>query len=261
MSLLAIDVGNTNISTGLFFDGEMEGAFKIPVSSEPKQFWPEVECKLGKARFKEITTVAISSVVREMDLNLADSLAEFYSMNYSGEVPKVSLITKDTRWPLVSAYKPGLGTDRMLAAIAAAKLHGQPVVTIDIGSAVTVDFVDSEGVFRGGIILAGAGMRLRALAQFTSALPEIPIPDKPPLLIGTDTIGCMTSGVHHGMRQEIQGLVLAIQAEIGKEPSVVLTGQGSQLFRKDRPVGWWIEEWLVLKGIYFVASEGDDRND
>ena len=258
MSLLAIDVGNTNISIGLFLGEELEETFNIPVSFDPKRFWPEVERKLGQDRFKEITTVAISSVVKGIDLNLADSLAEFYFMNHLGEVPKVSLITKDTKWPLASAYKSGLGTDRMLAAVAAAMLHGRPVIVVDIGSAVTVDLVDSEGVFRGGIILAGAGMRLRALAQFTSALPEIPIPEEPPPLIGADTIECMSSGVHHGMRQEIQGLVSAIQAEIGEEAPVVLTGQGSRLFREQRPAGWWIEEGLVLKGIYFVASGGND---
>lgn len=261
MSLLAIDVGNTNISIGLFEGSKLEEAFKIPVSSAPKRFWPEVESKLGENRFREIVMVGVSSVVKGMELNLADSLAGFCSLDHLGEMPRLSLITKDTKWPLDSAYEPGLGTDRMLAATAAAALYGRPVTVVDIGSAVTVDLVDGEGIFRGGIILAGAGMRLRALAQFTSALPEISIPTKPPPLIGTDAIGCMNSGIHHGMRQEIQGLVSAIQAEIGEETPVVLTGQGSQLFREHRPVDWWIDEWLVLKGIYFVASGGDDRND
>lgn len=260
MRLLAIDVGNTNISAGLFSDsGELEEAWKVPNSSE---FWAEAARRLGP-RLTEIGAVGLSSVVKGLAERLEAGLSEFFASRGLGEPPKATVITKDTRWPLRSAYKPGLGTDRMLAAIAASRLYGRPVIVVDIGSAVTVDLVDKAGVFRGGLILAGAGMRLRALAQFTSALPEVPIPDpeEPPPLIGTDTVQCLSAGVHHGMRQEIQGLVRAIQAQEGEpEPKVVLTGGGSRLFQRDRPTGWRLDPWLVLKGIYFVVAEEDEAH-
>ncbi|MGQ9601890.1 MAG: type III pantothenate kinase [Candidatus Bipolaricaulia bacterium] len=266
MKLLAIDVGNTNISTGLFSSkGELEEAFKLPNSSPPGEFWAEAAGRLGP-RFKEIGRVGLSSVVKGLAQRLAEGLLEYCSSSgrLSNKPPRTLVITGETEWPrrlqLASAYKAGLGTDRMLAAIAAAKLYGRPVIVVDIGSAVTVDLVDKDGVFRGGLILAGAGMRLRALAQFTSALPEISIPDpaEPPPLIGIDTVSCMSAGVHHGMRQEIQGLVRAIQAEVG-EASVILTGGGSRLFQKERPPKWRLDPWLVLKGIYFmmIAEEGE----
>lgn len=261
MRLLAIDVGNTNISTGLFSgsSGELEEAWKVPNSSEPGEFWSEVARRLGP-RLNEIEAVGLSSVVKGLAERLAAGLSESLASSGLGEPPRVTVITKETRWPLRSAYKPGLGTDRMLAAIGATKLYGRPVIVVDIGSAVTVDLVDKGGLFRGGLILAGAGMRLRALAQFTSALPEISIPDpeEPPPLVGTDTISCLSAGVHHGLRQEIQGLVSAIQAEVGKT-SVVLTGGGSRLFLKDCPQGWRLDPWLVLKGIYFVAEEAETQ--
>ncbi|MCR4404274.1 MAG: type III pantothenate kinase [Candidatus Acetothermia bacterium] len=263
MRLLAIDVGNTNISAGLFSDsGELEEAWKVPNSSE---FWAEAARRLGR-RFNGIEAVGLSSVVKGLAEQLKSGLSEFFASCGLGRPPQVRVLTKDTRWPLPSAYKPGLGTDRMLAAIAASRLYGRPVIVVDIGSAVTVDFVDKEGVFRGGLILAGAGMRLRALAQFTSALPEIPIPDpeEPPPLIGTDTVSCMSAGVHHGLRQEIQGLVRAIQAQAAQEgapeAAVALTGGGSRLFAKDCPEGWRLDPWLVLKGIYFVVVEEGSKD-
>ncbi len=265
MRLLAIDVGNTNISTGLFSSkGELEEAFKVPNSSPPGEFWSEVAGWLGP-RFAGIERVGISSVVKGLAQRLEEGLLEFCSSRGGlSKPPRTLVITRETEWPrrlhLRSAYKPGLGTDRMLAAIAASRLYGRPIIVVDIGSAVTIDLVDKEGVFRGGLILAGAGMRLRALAQFTSALPEVPIPDpeEPPPLIGTDTVGCMSAGVHHGLRQEIQGLVRAIQAELELgETGVVLTGGGSRLFLKDCPPGWRLDPWLVLKGIYYMAAEED----
>jgi type III pantothenate kinase len=260
LRLLAIDAGNTNISAGLFLNfGEPEEAWKVPNSLAPREFWTEAARRLGP-RFNELEAVGLSSVVKGLAERLAAGLREFYASCGLGEPPRVKVITKETEWPLPSAYKPGLGTDRMLAAIAASRLYGRPVIVVDIGSAVTVDLVDGEGVFRGGLILAGAGMRLRALAQFTSALPEVPIPDPqaPPPLIGTDTIGCMSAGVHYGMRLEIQGLVSAIQAEVGKT-SVVLTGGGSRLFQEGRPKGWRLDPWLVLKGIYLLTAEEGDH--
>lgn len=234
-------MGNTIISTGLFSGsaGELEEALKLPNSTEPGEFWSEVAARLGP-RFKEITVVGLSSVVKGLAERLAAGLSELFAARGtgSGEPPRVTVITKETVWPLRSAYKPGLGTDRMLAAIGATKLYGRPVIVIDIGSAVTVDLVDKGGVFRGGLILAGAAMRLRALAQFTSALPEIPIPDPeaPPPLIGTDTVGCLSAGAHHGMRLEIQGMVGAIQAEVGKA-AVVLTGGGEPTLPQGMPSG------------------------
>lgn len=254
MSFLTIDVGNTHISTGLFVGKRLVRAFKVPVVSDIQRFWPHAECQIGRERFEGITGVGISSVVAGKDIELVNSRFKLRDPHPSREEWDITRITRDTEWPLASAYESGLGTDRMLASVAAVRLHGKPVITVDIGSAVTVDLVDDDGVFRGGVILAGAGMRLRALAQFTSALPEVSIPDGPPPLIGRSTVACISSGIHHGMRQEILGLVAEIQRGIPGRAHVVLTGQGSRLFLEDRPRGWHIDEWLVLKGIRYVAQ-------
>lgn len=257
MDFLAIDIGNTNITTGHFLTGDLKETLKMPSSLDPREYWPRIKQWLGREEFEAIQAVGISSVVRNLDTQIADGFATIRSVT-PGETSPVAIITKDFPFPLKSAYQPGLlGTDRMLAAVAGASLFGKPVVIVDIGSAVTIDLVDGDGVFRGGQILAGGGLRAKALAAFTSLLPEIEVPQSPPPLIGTSTVECLSSGIYHGMRAEIQGLVSQIQGEINAKTAAVLTGQGSRLFQGNLPQGWQIEEWLVLKGIYYSCRASE----
>jgi type III pantothenate kinase len=260
MSFLAIDIGNTNIKTGYFLKKSMEDTLEIPSSLDPNQYWPQVMQWLGRDRFSSIHSVGIASVVRDLDIKVSDGLVPIWQ--WSGrKPPSVSIITRDFPFPLRCAYKPGLlGTDRMLAAVAAEALLGRPVIAVDIGSAVTIDLVDGQGVFRGGLILAGGRFRAKALATFTSLLPEILVPQSPPPLIGTSTVECLSSGIYHGMRTEIQGLVTQMQEEVGGWAPVGLTGQGSRLFQKKLPEGWHMEEQLVLKGIYY-SCQGSEVGD
>jgi type III pantothenate kinase len=249
MSFLAVDIGNTHIKTGLFWKGNLRDTLICSVS-DCLEYWPRVEEWLGRERFEEVSTVGIGSVVRNIEVRLSDELARLRA-DPEWKPPEVSIFTKDFPFPLKSVYQRGqLGTDRVLAAIGAVRLLGKPVTIVDIGSAVTIDVVDEGGVFRGGIISAGAELRIRALAQFTSLLPEVSVPQSPPPLIGTKTEECLSSGVYHGMRAEIQGLVSHLHKALGGKTPVVLSGQGSRLFRHNPPKGWQTDEWLVLKGIY-----------
>ena len=100
--------------------------------------------------------MGIASVVRNLDVQIADAL-DTQRRASKCDISQVWTITKDSHFPVRSAYQPGLlGMDRMLGAVGGVQLVGKPVITVDIGSAVTIDLVDGEGVFRGGLILAGA---------------------------------------------------------------------------------------------------------
>jgi type III pantothenate kinase len=261
MAFLGIDIGNTNTKTGYFVKGRLEVTLETASSLGSGEYWPQVEAWLGRDRFGTIEAVGISSVVRDLEASISDGLATIRGV-LKEKSPRIFIITNNFPFPLKSAYQPGLlGSDRMLAAVAGSALFGMPVITADIGSAVTLDAVDREGIFRGGVILAGGGFRARALAKFTSLLPEIPVPQSSPALIGTDTVACLRSGIYHGMRAEIQGLVVQIQQALGVSAPVVLGGKGSRLFEQDLPEGWHIEKQLVLKGIYFSCAGSDVRRE
>ncbi|NIQ40299.1 MAG: type III pantothenate kinase [Proteobacteria bacterium] len=257
MGFLAIDIGNTNITTGYFPLGDLTETRKIPSSMDPPEYWSQIFAWLGGERFRGVQAIGVSSVVKDLETEILEALSGVDPVSVS-QPPALHVITRDFPFPLKSAYQQGLlGTDRMLAAVAGAALFGKPVITVDIGSAVTIDLVDRKGVFRGGQILLGGGLRSKALAAFTSLLPEIPVPQSPPPLIGTNTVECLGSGIYHGMRAEIKGLVSKIQKEARTRAAVVLTGQGSLLFEESRPSGWQIEKFLVLKGIYYSCQRQD----
>jgi type III pantothenate kinase len=259
MSFLAIEIGNANIKIGHFEKDDLAETLKMPLGGHVAEFWPQLEQSMGEERFGSIRAVGLSSVVKGLYEAILEALGGVCSM-VGRKRPRTWRITRESEFPLGSVYRPGLlGTDRMLGAVAGVHLFGKPVVTVDIGTAVTIDHVDGQGVFQGGFILAGGGLRAQALAEHTSLLPEIPVPQSPPPFIGTDTVGCLSSGIYHGMRAEIQTLVAEVHREIGTITPVVVTGQGNRLFQRGLPEGWHIDPWLVLKGIYYTCQETDDR--
>ncbi|MDD5220653.1 MAG: type III pantothenate kinase [Candidatus Bipolaricaulis sp.] len=237
---LAIDVGNTHVSVGEFRGKTLASAFQLETQRPDAELWREIGDHVPGVALGDVGAVGISSVVRGKGEGLKES--------FPGTTP-VWVLTKDTDWPMTSRYSTRLGTDRMLAAIAARELHGAPVIAVDIGTAGTIDLVDRDGVFAGGVIVAGAGLRGKALHDFTSVLPLVAPTGSPPPVLGLDTEAAILSGLYHGMREEALGLVKAIRAQIHAEAPVVATGSGAALFTHDTPKGWHIERWLNLYGI------------
>lgn len=121
------------------------------------------------------------------------------------------------------------GPDRLLAAWAAARLHGSPVIVVDLGTATTVDAVDADGFFLGGAILPGLGLAADSLAQGTARLPriELALPDE---VIGGDTVGAIASGVVIGHIGAVRELALRMHQHIDRDDPataatrVVVTG-------------------------------------
>ena len=121
------------------------------------------------------------------------------------------------------------GPDRLLAAWAAAQLHGTPVIVVDLGTATTVDAVDADGFFLGGAILPGLGLAADSLSRGTARLPRIDLvlPDD---AIGRDTAGAIASGVVIGHIGAVRELALRMHAHIDRnDPTtaptrVVVTG-------------------------------------
>jgi type III pantothenate kinase len=122
------------------------------------------------------------------------------------------------------------GPDRLLAAWAALRLHGSPVIVVDLGTATTVDAVDADGFFLGGAILPGLGLSATALAEGTARLPRVELA-LPPEAIGADTITAIQSGLvigHIGAVRELaQRMHLRIDAAHGSSAGatrIVVTG-------------------------------------
>ena len=121
-----------------------------------------------------------------------------------------------------------VGIDRLAGAAAVNRLRdpARPAIIIDAGSAITVDLITADGIFRGGAILPGIGMSARALNQFTDLLPRIPMDElaEPHPALGTSTIEAIRSGLYWGAVGAMRELVARLSEPLNAKPEIFLTG-------------------------------------
>ena len=142
-------------------------------------------------------------------------------------------VTPATPVPIGNAYltPATLGRDRLAAAVGAATLYPRRnALIVDFGTAVTLDFVSADGVFRGGCISPGMAMRFRALHEYTAALPLCDATDSAELL-GRTTDEAVRLGVMNSLAFEIEGYIARMQGEI-EDLCVIFTGGDTNFFAK-----------------------------
>lgn len=146
-----------------------------------------------------------------------------------------------------------LGIDRLVGAYAARRMYSSPLVVVDAGSAVTIDWVDPAGDFCGGAILPGVRLQLRSLASGTDALPEIDrLADAAPRLPGKNTSDAMRLGVTTGISATIDRMFEEYRSSLGGEAGsidLVLTGGDSQLISPLLTHSHHLVENLVCRGL------------
>ena len=147
--------------------------------------------------------------------------------------------TQQTPVPIGNAYRTPatLGLDRLAAAVGAATLFpGRPVLLVDCGTALTIDFVSADGVFRGGCISPGLRMRLRALHEGTASLPacepaDVPAAERPEELLGRSTQEALLRGAVQSIRFEIEGYAARFGAQFD-DLCIIFTGGDAHFFEK-----------------------------
>jgi type III pantothenate kinase len=242
MILLAIDIGNTTISLGVFKGGRLAARFSIPTAGYA---FAAVKRGIGKVKADD---VIISSVVPTVSNRLERDCLRFF-----GKKPYV--LGKNMSVPIKNAYrKPGeVGQDRLVNAFAGVMLYGSPLIVIDFGTAVTFDCISAKREYLGGMILPGMGISLDALYRKTALLPAVKL-SAPKEFIGRETRTSILSGVVYGMAALADDLSQRIKAEIGRSARVIGTGGNIKLLSKycrklDR-----IEPDLTLKGLCLIYS-------
>jgi type III pantothenate kinase len=208
--LLAIDIGNTNLKAALFRAGALLGTRRA--ATDPRAATDEVELLLdGLLRLDGIATsdldaIALVSVVPALTAAI-ESIAERHAtpllVAAAGTVPIAVRVDRPD----------DVGADRLVNALAAARLHGTPAVVVDFGTATTFDCVAADGAYVGGAIAPGLEVGLDALADRTAKLPrvELRVPDR---VIGRDTVTAIQSGAVFGYQALTAGLLERIRREL-----------------------------------------------
>lgn len=242
--LLAIDVGNTVISLGLF-DGDKLIVCKIP--SKTRNFGPSIkvflECGSKGSRIK----TAVSSVVPGINRSLGSAVKKV-----TGSAPYF-IKAQDAGVPILLRHPEETGTDRVLNAVAAHKIYKKGAIVVDAGSATTLDVVSPKGEYLGGTIAPGIEISSQALWNRCAKLRPVSL-SVPGKALGRDTHDAMRSGIVLGHVFMVEGLVSRLKREIGFKPVVIGTGGMIKMISKASRIFDFVDENLTLKGIKLTTE-------
>jgi type III pantothenate kinase len=249
MNIIAIDIGNTNISVGLYLKDEEQFVKSLPGEATAelaellKSAWEMIPVAKSSKEGKR-NGVIIASSVKPAWTEIVHDIAK----KELGE--KLLLISKDIPYPIeLSINEPkSVGTDRIVAASAAYAVTEHAVVVADFGTAVTIDLVDDRGVFCGGVILPGFEMSANALHNDTAQLPKVTV-TKPQWPFGKNTAEAINAGLYYSAISTLQEIIRRYAEVLGTWPQTVITGAGAKLIKDDCE---FIDNYvpnLVIKGI------------
>ncbi len=256
--LLAIDVGNTNAVFALHDGTEFIAEWRC--SSDYRRTGDEYFVWLKQLMdhrgiFEKVTEVIICSTVPRVVFNLR-VLSDRY-FNCRPVVVRRNEVELGV--PVRVDEHTGVGPDRLANTVAAYNLYGGNVIVVDFGTATNFDVVGHDGAYEGGIIAPGVNLSLRAMHEVAAALPHIDV-SKPDKVIGTDTVGCMQSGIYWGYISLIEGLCKRIAVERGHKMKVVGTGGLSTLFAQDCKALEIINTELTIHGLVLIAELNREKN-
>jgi type III pantothenate kinase len=252
--LLALDVGNTNVTIGAFTDKELAGRWRLrTIREQTADEWGILIrnlFSLSSLSLADVDGVIISSVVPAVDQPL-----EAMAQRYFNRKPIFVNYLTDLGITVRYDNPREVGADRLVNGVAGFRKYGGPVVVVDLGTTINFDIVSADGEFLGGIICPGIGMSISGLFARTARLPMVDFRE-PEKLIGSNTVGSITSGLYYGFVGMIDGILERLAAELGPEMKTVATGgQGHMITHASRWVKVY-EEDLTLAGLSYIW----DRN-
>ncbi|MBA7642389.1 Type III pantothenate kinase [subsurface metagenome] len=249
MNIIAVDIGNTNIDIGLFLDGEEQFIKSIPGRSDKKltdclkSAWQKIPIAESSKEKKRDGVIVISSVkpawTKLIQKIVKDNLGE-----------KVYIVGKDIPLPmtLLVDEPDKVGTDRVVSAAAAYAVVEDAVIIADFGTAVTIDLVDENGVFLGGVICPGFEISTKGLKENTAQLPKAKV-TKPKAPYGKNTTEAINCGLYYSAIGTLEEVIRRYAEKIDKWPQTVITGAAARTIMDDCNFIDSFVPNLVVKGI------------
>lgn len=252
--LLVIDVGNTNITVGVFKGEEIMGTFrlksKLPRTSDEYGIALQELVERHGIPSHEIHHVIIASVVPDIMHSLGSAIIKYF-----GVKPVVVSAGIKTGIRIVTENPRQVGPDRIVDAVAAYTLHGGPVIVVDFGTATTYDIVGPDGTFEAGLIAPGLRTSAQALWGEADMLPAIEI-RKPASILAKETISSMQGGLLYGQIGQTEYIVNRLKEESGyTDAKVVATGGLGKMIVSETDVVDVYDPRLTLKGLKIIFEK------
>ena len=246
--LLTIDVGNSNITIGLFDGDTIKGTFrmttKIPRTSDEYGIFFTDLLNARKLERKVIDAVIIASVVPDVMHSLTSGILKYFHVKPILVGPGIKTGIK------ISTENPReMGADRIVDAVAAYELYGGPVLVIDFGTATTHDLVLADGSLIAGVTSPGIRISANALWNNAAKLPEIEI-QKPDSILSKNTVTSMQAGLIYGCIGQTEYIIRRMKEEAGlDEMKVVATGGLGTIISNETDAIDVYDPDLTLKGL------------
>lgn len=251
--LLAIDIGNTNLVIGCIQDDQI--LFKARIATDrlrtSDQYGVEIKNMLEAygVRIQDIDDCIISSVVPPVFNSVRTGVIKII-----GKQPMVVGPGLKTGLNIQVDVPSQVGSDRIVIAVAALSEYKAPLVLMDLGTATTMEVVEPDNVYLGGVIFPGVKVSLEALTSRAAQLPAISL-DRPKQVVGKNTVDCMRSGMMFGTAAMIDGLVDRIEEELGHPSTLIATGGMAQFVTPLCRHEIILEKDLLLKGLNIIYKK------
>lgn len=253
--LLAIDVGNTNVTIGVF-DGQRLvhhwrlAALRERTADELGIFVTRL-FEQTKVDVASVSGIAVASVVPPLTRPMEEMCERYFGR-------RALLVDAANAGIPIKYYPPAdVGADRIVNAVAAREQYGTqppvPLIVVDFGTGTTFDVISREGEYVGGIICPGIGISAEALFQRAARLPRVEV-RKPDAVVGQTTVTAIQSGLFYGYVEMVNGLVQRIRKEQpgGEEAGVIATGGLADVLSAETACIQHVDPDLTLTGLRLI---------
>ncbi|WP_325246979.1 type III pantothenate kinase [Dysosmobacter sp.] len=253
--LLAIDVGNSTTSVGLF-DREKNLRFLAYLDTDSRKTADQISIDLMNLftlyhyNYQDVTGAIFCSVVPPLNFMMSKALTRLL-----GKPPMMVGPGVRTGLNLRMENQVQVGADIVADAVAALERFEPPIITIDMGTATTIGVIDAQRNYVGGMLLPGVNVSLEALSRRAAQLPAISL-QHPKAVIGKNTEDCMRAGIVYGTAGMLDGIIERIRGEFGgREISVVATGGNAPVIVKYCKTPIVYDKFLLMNGLWAIYQK------
>ena len=248
--LLAIDIGNTNVTLGVFRGEKLETTWRAAPDPDrmPDEYADFIMNVMQREGLNpdEINEAALCSSVPPVTRTWEQLCQRYFHIK-----PLVVGAGIKTGMRVLYDDPRAVGADRVTDAVAAYRMYGGPVIVVDMGTATVFDAVSRDGEYLGGAIAPGIVVAVEALVSRASMLRRIELV-RPPKAIGRNTAHAIQSGMIFGYVGLIEGLVARFQQELGGGATVVATGGLADIITRETPIFHHIQPDMTLIGLRMI---------